>query len=489
MNLKQIAMDALDEYENGTEGEVPKGVEKKDNGDGTVDLSFSFTLDPKVVAQKAKAMAKGVKRDDMTDDLGVDTDGDDDVEEVFSDDVEDGMELIKKERFHHNEEEGGEGADDGEDDEDPFNGVSTEDSATDTVFMDALDSIAGVDTEDARQNSRHSQTPLENCRAKDPRFCPYHGEKAWTSQLENELQNRGIVGGKVSVKNDNGRYEVSVRVPTADMKAATDMIDGILNTKGVEHAASGFRSEAFYGNGEGSEGAKFKVDQWSDRTGRLNEWVDDYMADVASDPNADIDMDDFNSLLEAQEDIDAFEAKMDRNDANDMAKYNAMVDAAEKTYHTLMAQQYMKDVTDDQKATDKMADLSKEYKDIFDKAHGRKDYVDLAKQKLFGGSGAFPRGFSKQNAFADEYNKASQRLFYWADREFTDALTEYHSATDLKGKRTALAAMDYRKDNFEQGVPKYEAAADKFLKDLYNWANNDPTYQGKLAAAFPNGRP
>lgn len=463
-------MDVLDEYENRT------------NDDETVTLEVSFTLDPKVVAEKAKAMAKGIKRDDLTDDLGVDTDTDgDDVEEVYADDVGDNAILVKKPKFEENEGEGS--RPEVEEDEDPFNGVSTEDESPDAVSMDELDDEI-VDTEDARQNSRHSQTPLDNCRAKDPRFCPYHGDKAWQKKVEDDLV--GVPGAKVDVKNENGRYKVQITVPAGMSSAAESAIDGIVNTNGVITES---RS-----NSGTVVSAAFKTDfGMLDRPGRLNEWVDDYMTDVAGDPSAEIDMDDFNALLEAQEDIETFELTMDTNNANDVLKYNGMVEDAEKKYHVLMAQQYMKDVKDDKQAQEKSDEINKSFNDSYDAAHAEKDATDAAKAAIFGtnvaGKVKTPRGFGASHGWWDALAKKNTNLFFRATDEYIKSTDEFAKAKDLKAKRAALSSMDYRKDNFIQGAAAYKTMSQEFMRSFYDWAVNDPNYQGKVSAAFPNGRP
>ena len=146
MNLKKIATLALDEEivedavkkhsqkKNAESSDSPFAIEE--NPDGTTTISVLVTFDPKIREEKAKAMAKGVKRDDLADDIP---------------------------------DDGG-----GEPQSSP---EPAEDSAPRGVFAAALDELAAIVpeiAEDAAPRRQHGLSPIENCRAKDPMFCPYH---------------------------------------------------------------------------------------------------------------------------------------------------------------------------------------------------------------------------------------------------------------------------------------------------------------------------
>lgn len=83
-------------------------------------------------------------------------------------------------------------------------------------------------------SKRHSSTPLEDCKAKDPRYCPYHGAAKMTQELDNLFKQAGIYaqGGVERMK--QGKYKVQYSVPPSKKDAANKLISEYLQKPGFE---------------------------------------------------------------------------------------------------------------------------------------------------------------------------------------------------------------------------------------------------------------
>lgn len=83
-------------------------------------------------------------------------------------------------------------------------------------------------------SKRHSATPLEDCKAKDPRYCPYHGAAKMTQELDNLFKQAGIYaqGGVERMK--QGKYKVQYSVPPSKKDAANKLISEYLQKPGFK---------------------------------------------------------------------------------------------------------------------------------------------------------------------------------------------------------------------------------------------------------------
>lgn len=83
-------------------------------------------------------------------------------------------------------------------------------------------------------SKRHSSTPLEDCKAKDPRYCPYHGAAKMTQELDEMFKQAGIYaqGGVERMK--QGKYKVQYSVPPSKKDAANKLISEYLQKPGFE---------------------------------------------------------------------------------------------------------------------------------------------------------------------------------------------------------------------------------------------------------------
>lgn len=438
MDLKNIAKASIEESAN---ADAPIAI--KDNGDGTTTYSLTFSLDPKVQAEMSKAMPKGQRRDDQPD--------------IISD---------------------------GESDEDQEN-VSPEEGlfATDSVAEDALP-------------SRHANTPLENCRAKDPMFCPYHGKKAieefissgLSASVPNLLLNRQVT---FSVKeNPDKTFSVSITGPSAYNSAAfSSVLQNLVSRKGIVPVS---QFEVDYGGSGNPQEHKVSIQAKPefDKPSMLHEWADDLMIDVANDPKLQNELDpkEFADFLEKMGEMDRENAQ---NQGTQQAK-KAEEDAI-AAYRSIRGQADNTDVSsvghlnDVDRDTAFRANLGTELYFL------AKSEADSYKRALFGGSGNLPRGFSKQNEFAEKYTKASSEVGHWDRTAFLDADSDAleninKGTTDVKSLRINAGDLRRTSAKLEDDAATFaDKKVPEFITGLYDWAvqNNHPN----LNKAFPNGKP
>lgn len=79
---------------------------------------------------------------------------------------------------------------------------------------------------------RHSKTPIEKCRAKDPRYCPYHGADFMTAQLNEAFKKKGIYAAGAVERMSQGKFKIQYSVPESKRDAANAVIDEFLTSPG-----------------------------------------------------------------------------------------------------------------------------------------------------------------------------------------------------------------------------------------------------------------
>lgn len=79
---------------------------------------------------------------------------------------------------------------------------------------------------------RHAKTSIEDCRAKDPRYCPYHGAGYMTNILNDEFKKAGIYAAGGVERLGQGKFKVQYSVPESKKSAANGIIDKFLATPG-----------------------------------------------------------------------------------------------------------------------------------------------------------------------------------------------------------------------------------------------------------------
>jgi len=472
MNLTQMAFDVIDEMEresplvDATDAaevsvtekesvELPEGVEKAENEDGTVTFSMAFTLDPEVQKKMAKAMGKGVKREDLSDDLGESGREDGDP------DGDDGDQVGKK--F----------ADDEAEDAAPEQGV----------FAMALDEM--VETEDA--SSRHKNTPLENCRAKDPMFCPYHGAKATEKWLTDEMTKAfgGNLPQGVSVSVDGDGHNFNVKVST---NAGTNSgpILAALTGLSAKNGVNATPSSAYHVTSSGSNGNEHTMEYTNpnhrDKEGMIAEWTDNLLEDYANDPNSPVDAQEMADFLSEYAD---YQGVMDDPNSTDQQKKDAFASASDK-YHALRAQI-------DEASVQTPADAAKRRQDFSDRRQKAGDWWNMVSEAKEVWQAAGVRPGSRANAYPaaaqqvrGDFQKRYSNLYNSACKPYEQAEANYQTALqsgNMHDIRTALHALDYASQLYEDLMPSFTKTAQAYKQEADNYAQSQgvtvPAYQPK----------
>ena len=453
--MKDISLPGLDQPQDAAqEGTPDTPVAVTNNPDGTVTYSLEISFDPDVQKKMAKAMPKGVKRDDLADDLS-------ETEEV--------------------DEESEEGE-----------GETAEDSAPRGVFAAALDEIISgylpgfAPAEDAAP-SRHSKTPLENCRAKDPMYCPYHGDKAIKKAIENNLAKTGVSAYTVTVTpSGNGKYTISVNTPTPTPAAATAILGAFSDSQGNKKSGINLA----IGQNTTAQNVGVQVDSADDLDiSNLDEWMDDLMLDIDADQTLlqELDPKDMRDLFDARDTV-ARTPQTVNGQPNSIFEQN-LKDARDK-YHALRAQIDYRHIKSPLDAKTMEDAIDQHMKILVGDYHTEKAPVDAAKKAIFP-NGRFPNGFAKSHPWASDYNKSSTRVGYFCQKDYDDARSAdlNLAPTDVKGRRTVISAMSFAREQYADALDDYKKEVPKFMKEFENWAQSELSAgritQQQFDTAFP----
>lgn len=496
MDFEQLIMDVFDEA--GVSESDTSKVDRADNGDGTVTLSVSFALDPKVVAEKAKAMKKGIKRDDLSDDIGEEVESDSD-DMVYADDQDPESDPDSKE----------------DEDEDPYNGVNVEDS----LFGNVLDEINGF-AEDAKIG-RHGLSPLENCRAKDPKFCPYHGQRAWQAQVENDIAAAGVTGATVSVTEEEhgthladsgtGRFSISVKCNSGDESKVAGVLNGYLAMKGIKdptaipakvgktargtHAAVPGKGVVQSAGGAELGFVRNKREVGDDKYGTIQERLDDLMDDPNMDYGNQEQMDMLNNLSDILDNkiaplID--DKTHELKDPNDQQKYDDLEKEAFDKYNVLSARINLPNVNTMQDVDDEFQKTSGFAQQVakLDAVNNEIDSVkgQLGWKSFAGGGYVKPRGenIGGHEEWMDWFRNVSH-FTKDAMAEARQGIADANQKNDVAHGRVHLRKAQWAASNADFMAKNLDGLRKTYLQGLYDWAKQ--TNNQGLSLAFPNGRP
>lgn len=547
MNLKDIGRMAADEADGDAvvaeSSEVGKttSVHRQDgdygrveNGDGTVTLSFDFNLDPEYAAEMAKAMPKGQTREDQVDasvvqDAAVDIPEGmkrkfpigkwmafpssrmcDKVSQIvgyfYGGKRDNGMDyysvwLKGKHGTFGLAVYGGYGDHPGPlvdsfDEADRYLKATEADKSKSPLarFIETQDEAVDGD-------ARHAETPIENCRAKDPVFCPYHGTQVMTQKLQTMLKAHGI-DGKVEVTGKGYHFTAKVTVPAQDEQSAVaDVYNGFLQQKGFVAVKKGAKGDdqAESNGEESSYEAEVKVDEPRRLEPRelMSEWVDNIIDRLANDPDAkkQISRNDYLDMLGAVAEMHkaAEAASQNPTDPNLGAAAKAAYDKASDTIDAITAMIDYKDV--------KTVDDGKRLSDGYDKtvATAKATYAPLDQQvrqkkvALFGARGAYPQGFAQEHPWAATKLSAKLSDFSATGKTLAEAEAQMRAAygslqTAGKGGTDALSYAERK--SLRIALQKMSAAASQV--EGHAVANEKRSKEviaklDELIAANPNG--
>lgn len=390
------------------------------------------------------------------------------------------------------------------------------DAVKEAMAMAAVGEDAAASGGNNGNTYRRPVSPLENCRAKDPMYCPYHGQLAIKKAVEDNLKKKNISGCTVEVALRGKGFELSLKLPkgtspnsTLERNAAQAMMEAFM-ASGGKTAKNGMtldvpkkctrRHTVGYGLEVGRVGDDLvgrgivNLDANERRLLSMGEKVDDIVLQLASDPNA-VGVtypSELNVLFGAMEDV---EEALNASPFVQADFYTALEDAW-KAYRQVRAQMDFAFVKSTQDADDLVQTIGGVEKSLAADYAAKNKEVNDAKTALWG-KPKEPSGFSKTNPWAKDYSSANWLAGKLCPDEVADRIADYAAkspqTTDIRDLRLMLYDIAKGIRGYGTAVKKYETAADDYLSNLYAYTEGQVKAGNmamtKFQAAFPNGNP
>lgn len=337
------------------------------------------------------------------------------------------------------------------------------DELEDTVESDAQDPRKGdyprrykfphaADGASFACDKKGHDTPLENCKAKNPMFCPYHGVAAMTQNLAAVMAkhklNPASFDYAVAKANSSSyiavittKYESAASFPPSVQQHIKEALEDFASQKGfvpVKNVHSDIGGTEYYKlNPEGA-------DKMEDED-VIDEWMDALYESAAEDDTLPLD-----SLVELTSQLESLK-QMKSAGKTDGDEYKEALQQTKDAYHALKAKVDFASV----KSVEEAKKIGEAY------LHAASNVVSGAKElhnqkvKAMNDKGykISPSGFPGN----PEYNAAHSLL----SKDFTDAtaakweLTKAVDTGDLDAAKTALHALEYAKDKIGQDMNDY----------------------------------
>lgn len=528
IGLSGIAIDG--QQESHSDEEAKPKVQVIQQGNQKV-ITFSFTLDPQMIEKFGKAMPKGAKPDDRGDVLDPnggdspsqqqtpdevatnqigeqkDTAGDAVLEENPTDDK--GSDWQKpNETVRESPKE--DGSDDNQDDDDD------EESRDKSVDDDDPQATPTAQDEAIACDGRHTDTPIENCRAEDPMFCPYHGAQKMTSLLQEAIANRvkqhnltpqqsQAIQSSVT-KDGPSSFKMTVTYPVSTSSAVEKSIeDGVLdflNSKGIQvndkpsaslrpgglpTITSTLNTQSLKDRlPQGSTQADYDVAKAKQDIGIFNEWMDDLIEDFG-DPNSDIEPTDLENLMNMQMGLEDLVNQAASGNQQAASQFKSDKKGFEDFYHDVRGIADLPQVQTVQDAEKMRDDLAGNRHKAGDWWNAKEEITDIRKQLgLLSSSGrALPMKtiqtkYPSLFASWDKYKTKYENLFvgslakilgngktdFGANGKFEDG----QKNGDLRKMKGALHTLKYATEEYCDLMPAFMKAMQDHKGELLQYA-------------------
>ena len=316
-------------------------------------------------------------------------------------------------------------------------------------------------------DSKGHDTPLENCKAQNPMFCPYHGIAAMSQNFIQYLNKYGLVGAYDHVpfeifKKPSGAFAVSVNCGEMSQKAAENAIAEFLKQPGFI-VAGGQTTSTGAVQGQVKQEGTFKQDYVyrPDDLSMLDEWMDSLYQSAADEDTVDLD-----ALTELESKVAGLKAmkNVSNPSAEQQQKYAELLKDAQAHYHGMKAKIDFKDLTDVDAASFK----GKELFDAFEKCYGEakkvQNELQVTKQSAWG-STKNPIGFPGN----DEVGYASSAVLKTDGDLMSDAKAALADAVDkgdLDAAKVALHNMEYATEKIAKDLDKYKVHAQAMTDNI-----------------------
>lgn len=359
--------------------------------------------------------------------------------------------------------------------DDPFKGrvlVKIRMDSDGHEFSGFADSYVGERLTDVKPgafacDSKGHDTPLENCKAQNPMFCPYHGIAAMSQNFIQCLNKYGLVGAYDHVpfeifKKPSGAFAVSVNCGEMSQKAAENAIAEFLKQPGFI-VAGGQTTSTGAVQGQVKQEGTFKQDYVyrPDDLSMLDEWMDSLYQSAADEDTVDLD-----ALTEMESKVAGLKAmkNVSNPSAEQQQKYAELLKDAQDHYHGMKAKIDFKDLTDVDAASFKGKEIADQFEDLYGQAKKIQGDLQVYKQDTWG-STQNPVGFPGN----DEMGLAGKKVFKIDGDLSTEAkiaLSKAVNEGDLDAAKVALHNLQYAKEKLAKDLETYKVHADAMIGNL-----------------------
>lgn len=346
---------------------------------------------------------------------------------------------------------------------------------------------------------RHSKTPIEECRAKDKRYCPYHGADFMTSLLDAQFKEAGIYasGGVERIKGgrygNGSTYKVQYSVPESKKEAANKIIDEFLKSDGFKEFDETESDDV------DAIAKTVKMDHGDDNFGMREEHLDtlekDMKKGMSIEPSAfyqlRTDLENLKKLSDkAHEAIKeaGFEPNGQSKDAKEWKKGNAdwqaylsATDKFNKDYNEIRGNADLAHIKTPEDCTELMEHLEKQINQIGDFVKATDEIASMKDKKGLKGKKGIP-GTSDYNAAKNSIDDIIKDL--------KDSRKMVEEAKDLKEMRAAAHRLEVVLRNVEErkgAIANAVKEAESYKKVLEGYPNLDEGIKekGKTEEAKP----
>ena len=307
-------------------------------------------------------------------------------------------------------------------------------------------------------DSKGHDTPLENCKAKNPMFCPYHGVPAMKQSFEAIMKAQGLQNcGFDIVKKPSGAFAISVNCSPGAQPYVEKALDAFLGQQGMIQIGETANEPDDKASVMSSV---FKQDTLQRPTDAemLGEWTDALFEDEDL-----VGTEEFGDLLSMQAELEELAGKENPTD-EESAHMAELAQQAKDLYHKLKGQSDYKDIQDIADAILKGDELAESFEKTYGDAKALQSQLQQAKHDTWG-TKINPVGFPG----SDEVSSSGGAILKYdgdAMTEAKNALAEALENEDLDAAKLALHQMESVAEAAEKHLGKYKANVDAMVASL-----------------------
>lgn len=501
-------------------------------GDQNV-ITISFTLDPQMVEEFGKEMPNGAKPDDRADSLDAER-GDGSSQQQNPEEAATTQPGNQKDDAGNTVSEGNPTDDKGSDgsqnglkpnetfsesptengSEDNYDDDDGEESREGSVDDDDPQATPTVQDEAIACDGRHTDTPIENCRAEDPMFCRYHGAKRMEQMISDEIKklmgvDPATKGIKIEVSKDGPEFTATATYPSStslyDQQNIENGIWSFMRTPGLKNnttrpvssnnfnqpvpdtTTAGFSIESLKERlPQTATESDYDVAKAKQSLGIMNEWMDNLIEDFG-DPNSEIDPTDLENLMNMQMELEDLVNQASQGNVQATAQFEAVAKPFEELYHAVRGNADLADTIKTTQDAQKMYDdLKASRKKAGDLGESMNEVYDIRNQLGWPKGKIGPKRLAKLNpqawqALGKNWDRITLRAGNMykhrgvvqsisdSEKAFANAL----AAGDIKAMRGALHNLEWASEQYESDMKTFNDIFKDHKNDLLTYAQQN----------------